>query len=83
MAATIGRSLRRVAVVQHEVVAVRIGEGRHVTDARVERLAGELDALGFELRARRRHVVDMKGRVGALLGRERHACGSAGRGRAG
>ena len=38
--------------------AVGIGEERHVADPRVQDLAHELDALGLELRARRRDVVD-------------------------
>src|SRR4051812_17517008 len=39
--------VRRVPTVQHELVAVRIGEERHVAHAGVERVAGELDALGL------------------------------------
>src|ERR1700741_3370841 len=48
------RSLvRRVAVVQHQVVAVGIGEEGHVADAGVHNLAGELDALRLQLGPRR------------------------------
>jgi hypothetical protein len=36
-------------VVEHEVVAVRIGEERHVADAGVEDITSELHAFGFEL----------------------------------
>ena len=36
---------RRVSVVQHQVVAVGVREQGHVADARVEGVAGELDAL--------------------------------------
>ena len=43
---------RRVAVVEHQGVAVGILEERHVADARVEGLAVELDALRLELGAR-------------------------------
>src|SRR5215510_5053276 len=49
---------RRVAAVQHEDVPVRVGEVRHVADARVERLAGEDDALRLELAPRRLDIGD-------------------------
>ena len=52
---------RRVAVVEHQDVAVRVAEVRHVADAAVERVGLELDALGLELRARRLDVVDLEG----------------------
>src|SRR5919204_2968294 len=52
-----GSLVRRVPAMEHELVAVRVGEERHVADAGVERLADELHALGFELGARLRHVV--------------------------
>src|SRR2546427_108466 len=54
---------RRGAVVQHERVAVGVGEERHVTHARVEDVAGERDAPLLERRARRRHVLDLQGEV--------------------
>src|SRR3954454_17969427 len=41
----------RVAVVQHELVAVGVGEDRHVADAGVEGGAEEGHALGLERRA--------------------------------
>lgn len=41
----------RIAVVEHEVVAVWVREEGHVADAGVEGVAGELDALGLELGA--------------------------------
>ena len=61
---------RRVAVVQHQVVAVGVGEERHVADAGVEDVAGELDALGLELGAGRGDVIDVERQVGVLLRRE-------------
>jgi len=39
------------SVVEHQVVAVGVGEQRHVADAGIERVACELDALGLELGA--------------------------------
>src|SRR3712207_7975184 len=60
------RPLRRVAVVQHQVVAVGIGEERHVADARVQDVAHELDALALELRPRGRrseeHTSELQSR---------------------
>ena len=41
----------RIAVVEHEVVAVWVREERHVADTGVKGVAGELDALGLELGA--------------------------------
>ena len=49
--------VRRVAAVQHELVAVGVGEDRHVADAGVEGVAEEGHALGLELRARRVDVL--------------------------
>ena len=43
--------------VQHQRVAVRVVEEGHVSDAGVEDLAAELDALGLELGTPRGHVV--------------------------
>jgi threonine/homoserine/homoserine lactone efflux protein len=62
-----------VAVVQHEVVAVRVGEEGHVTDPRIHDLTGEHDALGLELGTRGRDVVNVKREMGILLWCERHA----------
>src|SRR2546421_2270683 len=62
-----------VAVVKHEVVSVGIDEERHMADARVQDLAGELHALGLELRAGLGHVVRVQGGMRVLLGRELHA----------
>ena len=45
-------------MVQHQVVAVRVLEERHVADARVEDLAVELDALRLELGPRLGDVRD-------------------------
>src|SRR3954454_18719227 len=42
--------------VQDHLVAVRVGEERHVADTGVENIAVELDALGLELLARLVHV---------------------------
>ena len=58
---------------QHQVVAVGIREERHVADAGVEDVAGELDALGLELLPRRGHVVHVQRGMGVLLRRELHA----------
>src|SRR5690242_3296619 len=44
--------IRRVPPVEHEAVSVGIVERRHVADAGVVRLVGELDAAGLELLAR-------------------------------
>jgi len=63
---------RRVAVVEHQVVAVGVAEQRHVTDAGVEGVAGELDALGLQLGARRGDVVDVQRRVRVALRGELH-----------
>jgi hypothetical protein len=41
----------RMAVVEHEVVAVRVRKEGHVADAGVEGVTCELDALGLELGA--------------------------------
>ena len=54
-------------MVEHQVVAVRVGEEGHVADAGVEGLAVELDTLGFQFRAGGADVLDVKGRVGVLL----------------
>jgi hypothetical protein len=40
----------RAPTVQHAVFAIGIGEERHVTNARVEGLARELDATGVPSR---------------------------------
>ena len=45
-----------VAAVQDELIAVRVGEERHVAHARVEDVAVELDALRLELLPRLVHV---------------------------
>ena len=63
----------RVAVVQHQVVAVGVGEEGHVADAGVEGVAAELDPLRLELGAGGGDVVDVQRRVGVLLRRELHA----------
>ena len=55
-----GRLPRRVAVVEHQRVAVRVGEERHVADAGVEDVAGEGDALPLESGAGRRDVADVQ-----------------------
>ena len=44
---------RRVAMVEHQRVAVGVGEERHVAHARVERVAGEADAAASSVGARR------------------------------
>jgi hypothetical protein len=62
-------------VVQHEVVAVRIAEERHVAHARVEHVPEELHALALELRLRGGDVVDAERQPIALLRNERHADG--------
>src|SRR5215207_4098630 len=64
--------VRRVPVVQHEVVAVRVAEERHVAHAGVERVAVELDTLRLELCARRSDVVDAQRPRVALLRHELH-----------
>src|SRR4051812_14702632 len=51
---------RRIPAVEHQRVAVGVGEERHVADARVERLAHELHAAGGELLACDRDVVDVQ-----------------------
>src|SRR4051795_7022463 len=67
-----GLLVRRVPAVQHELVAVRIGEDRHVADAGCEGVAEELDALGLERRAHLGDVVAAQRPRVALLGDERH-----------
>jgi hypothetical protein len=47
----------RIAVVEHQVVAVRVCKEGHMADAGVENIAFELDALGLELGARGGDVV--------------------------
>src|ERR1044072_1179309 len=64
---------RRVSAVQHQVVAVGIGEESHVAHAGVERVAGERDAFALELRARGGDVLDVQREVAVLRGLERHA----------
>src|SRR3954447_4082360 len=59
--------IRRVAAVQHQVVAVGVGEEGHVADAGVQGVAQELDAFGFQLLARGFDVFDVQRRVGVLL----------------
>jgi hypothetical protein len=56
--------------VEHQRVPVRIGEERHVADAGVEDLAGELDALRLERRPRLLDVGDAEGDLGAVRRRE-------------
>jgi len=51
----------RVPVMQHQVVAIRIGEERHGADAGVHYLAGEHDPFALQLAACRRDVVDVQG----------------------
>ena len=53
----LGVRVGRVAVVEHELVAVGVGEDRHVADAGVERLAEERHALGLQLGAGRVDVL--------------------------
>src|SRR5262249_62265989 len=67
--------VRRISVVEHEIIAVRVGEEGHVADAGVEGVAGELDALGLELGAGRGDVIDVERRMGVLLRRELEAEG--------
>src|SRR5215212_2245943 len=62
-----------VAVVQHEVVAVRVAEERHVADARVQRLAVELHAALLQRGPCGGDVVDAERERVALLRLERHA----------
>jgi hypothetical protein len=57
-------------VVQHEIVAVGVGEERHAANACVERLAGEGDALALQLGPGLRDVIDMQREMPILLGRE-------------
>src|SRR3954469_24906521 len=68
-----GLVVRRVPSVQHELVAVRIGEDRHVADAGVEGVAEELDTLGLEGRAHLADVIAAQRPRVPLLGDERHA----------
>src|SRR3954470_248353 len=57
-----------VAVVEHQHVAVRVRERRHVADARVDRVGHEADALALELLARGGHVAHVeRDRVRAAL----------------
>ena len=66
---------RRVAVVEHQGVALRVAEVRHVTTAAVDRLAVEGDAARLDARAGpRAHVIDLQG--------DRHRVGAATRSRA-
>ena len=58
--------VRRVVAVQDHLVAVGIGEERHVADAGVEHLAVELHALGLELLARLVHVGDAQREPGVV-----------------
>lgn len=60
-------------MVEHEIVAVRVAEERHVADPGVHGLPGEHDALGLELSPRRCDVVNVQGGMGVLLGCEVHA----------
>src|SRR3954451_9347633 len=64
---------RRVPPVQHERVPVGILEEGHVADARVERLAGELDAARLELVARFGHVGHPQRYVRRVRALERRA----------
>ena len=50
----------RVAVVEHQRVAIGVGEDRHVADGGVDGVAGERDAALLERRARRGHVLDVQ-----------------------
>src|SRR3954452_5848581 len=52
---------------EHEFVAVGVGEERHVADAGVERVAQKLHALGFERRAHLGDIVAAQGPWVALL----------------
>ncbi len=64
----VSSSTRHVAPVQHQRVALGVGEDRHVADAGVDRLAEEDDALRLQLRAVARDVVGVERdrvRVGA------------------
>src|SRR5215211_9546469 len=65
-------SVRRVAAVQHELVALGVGEDRHVADAGVEGVAEEGHALGLELRAGRVDVLHAQWQRIAGLGDELH-----------
>src|SRR3954470_19976066 len=67
-----GLLVRGVPAVEHELVAVRIGEDRHVADAGVEGVAEELDALGLEHRAHLGDAIAAQRPRVALLGDERH-----------
>src|SRR4029453_13921635 len=60
-------------MVEHQVVAVRVGEEGHVADAGVEDVAEELDALAPELGPGRGDVVHVERKVRALLRRELEA----------
>src|SRR4029077_1309160 len=53
--------------VEHERVAVRVDERRHVADARVDGLADELDALRLELGPCGPDVVHLEERDGVRL----------------
>src|SRR5918996_172261 len=52
---------RRVAVVQHERVALGVAEVGHVANAAVDRVAGERHTARLELRPSRADVVDLQG----------------------
>lgn len=56
-------------MMQHAVVAIRIGEERHVTHACIEDLAGKHNAPFFELRPLCGNVLDVEGDVAVLLRR--------------
>src|SRR5688500_17308895 len=68
-----GSAASRVALVQHEVVAVGIAEQRHVAHAGVEGVAQKLDALALELSASLLDVVDVEGGMRVALRHELHA----------
>ncbi len=53
--------LWRVAVVEHQRVAVWVRKERHVADARIEDLAAECHAAGLERGPRFGDILDMKG----------------------
>src|ERR1041385_3087059 len=62
-----GLLIRLVPRVQHQVVAVRVVEERHVTHAGVERVAEELDALRLEVCARGLDVLDVEREMAVVL----------------
>jgi len=55
-----GSALGRVAMMQHDRVAVRVLEVRHVADAGVDRVAREGDPARFQRRARGGDVLDLQ-----------------------